>query len=54
MHLAVDDYPLAPEAKTHEQCALVSCDNAGEHFQPGGGAGFRARANICATLTGNS
>jgi hypothetical protein len=54
MRLAVHDYPLAPEAKTHEQCALISCDNAGEHFQPGGGVRFRARAATCAKLTGNS
>jgi hypothetical protein len=46
MHLAVHDYPLAPEAKIDEQCALISCGNAGEHFQPGGGAGFRANSGL--------
>jgi DNA-directed RNA polymerase subunit RPC12/RpoP len=28
-------YTLTPEDKTHEQCALIFYDNAGEHFQPG-------------------
>ena len=54
MHLGVHDYPLAPEAKTHEQCALISYVNAGDLFQRGGGAAFRARAAACAKLTGNS
>jgi len=54
MHLAVHDYPLVPEAKTHEQCALISCDNAGEHFQPGDGASFPAHASTHAKPTANS
>ena len=28
-------YTLATENRTHEQCALIFYDNAGEHFQPG-------------------